>query len=211
MAIYGCEVLKEYSGNDADNKAFAEVLDELEKIGKFYVDLVKHISEHCQKCAKIKPKDANTFKKAMDDLIKDGNDVNDWFNKELRKYDERPTFKRFKSLCKKFSVKYSDVTMEDRKKYHKIFKDLHYQIVDQNVFTDAWYKDINKALDDFREIDKTRTSEYIQHVNAWLSAFYNELQFCDGNIRFVLYKLNIESESSFKYQVVQRLLKSKKD
>lgn len=209
MSVYGTNIsLLEYKGNDIDNQDYREVLEDLDELFKFYIEIQKLIAEHVKKCANIKVKDEKSFKKALNDLYNDADDTNAEFSKRYKDMDEAPTFKRFNQLSKKFSVKYSNITMEDKKKYTEIFMN-HYKdlvkIADQ--FDSKWVNDLNDSLSDLRKIDREYTGKYVQHVQAWYNAFYSEFSRVANNMRFFIYKLDTKRENTLRYQLIQRIIK----
>ena len=209
MSVYKPDTtLLEYKGNEEDNEEYREVLKELDELFEFYVDIQKLIGEHIIKCANIKVKDEKSFKKALNDLYNDADDVNAEFSKRYKNMEEAPKFRRFNALSKKFSVKYSSITMEDKKKYAEIyvahFKDL-VKLGDQ--FDDKWIDDFNSKLGDLKRIDRDYTSKYISHTQAWYNAFYQQYYRVAQNIRYFIYKLDTKRENTLRYQLIQKIIK----
>ena len=212
MSIYGNKILQEYSGNDYDNKNFANCMEELGKIGAYYVqidaeiaNLVNFIIKEMNKC-----KTSEQMKKAIQTCYNHGDDTVKKLNDIYDKFAEAPTFRRFKSLCKKFSVKYSDVTMEDKKKWTETFTDYHKDMVKIiKAFDDAWIKSANAEIGRLDRIDYEYNDKLVKHLNGWSQLLYGYFNYTHGNILYVLRKLDPSFEDTLKYKLVQKIFKSK--
>ena len=212
MSIYGTDILNEYSGKDIDNKNFAKCMEELGKMGQYYVDLDKMIAEHIDYCVNAlkKCKKEADVKKALNDAYNHSDATNKKINETFDKFNERPTFRRFQSLVKKFSVKYSDVTMEEKKKWETVFKDYHLEMIKiVEPYDDKWIKMINSEIDRCKKLDYQETLKMVAQIQAWYDTQYNYFRYTHGNILYVLYKLNTGFEDTIRYKMIQKIFKSK--
>ena len=212
MGIYGTDILHEYSGKEIDNKNFAKCMEELDKIAKYYVDLDKMIADHINFCVNElkKCKKEADVKKALNNAYNDADATNKKINDTFNKFSERPTFSRFKSLIRKFSVKYSDVTMEEKKKWHEVFKKYHLDMIDiVEPFDEKWIKFINNEIDRCKKLDYQETLKMVAQIQAWYDTQYNYFRYTHGNILYVLYKLDTGFEDTIRYKMIQKIFKSK--
>jgi hypothetical protein len=208
MSVYGNNILIEYSGKPENNEEYKKLLEELDEMFKFYVDILDLVGKHIMKCSKIKVKDEASFRKALNDLYKDADKTNKEFADLYKDMEEMPTYRRFDALSKKFSVKYSNITMEDKKKYSVIFIDrLHDLVKIADQFDSKWINDLNATLPTLRSIDAVYTDKYIQHTQLWYDAFYNEFQRTSQNMRYCIFKLDTKRENTLRYQLVQKIFK----
>ena len=213
MSIYGNQILQEYSGNEYDNKNFANCMKELDDIAKYYVELdkvvmanVDFIVDALKKCKK-----ADDVKKALNNAYNNSDKTNKDLNTMWNKFNERPTFKRFKSLTKKFSVKYSDVTMEEKKKWAEVFKKYHLDIVDMGkAYDNKWIDMVNNEIDRCKKLDYQETMKAVQLIQAWYDCLYNYFYYTHNNILYVIYKLDTGFEDTLRYKLVQKIFKSDK-
>jgi len=213
MSIYGKDILREYSGNDYDNKNFANCMEELSKIGKYYVQVDSDIADHINfvLTSMKKVKTADQMKKLLQSCYNHGDDTAKKINAAYDNFSEAPTFNRFRSLSKKFSVKYSDVTMEEKKKWAGVFTGYHKDMVNVvTPFNDAWYKEANAEISRLDRVDYEYTGKLVDHLSSWLRLLDGYFRYTHNNILYVLNKLNPGFEDSLKYKIVQKLFKSKK-
>ena len=118
-------------------------------------------------------------------------------------------YQEFDKLVKKFSVKYSTVTLGDKKEYYKLFKKNLYEIIDlyNKNFTNEWINKLNIELKKLTEIDTDKEVRLVSLVNTWLKAFYDFIGYHVNNIRYVIYKMNPDIEHTLTFKIVQRFLK----
>lgn len=212
MGIYGTDILNEYSGKEIDNKRFANCMEELGKIGKYYVQVDQLIAEHInfivnslKKCKK-----SGDVTKALNDCYNKADETNKKINDFYNNFQEMPTFRRFQSLVKKFSVKYSDVTMEEKKKWYNIFVEYHKDMVAAvEPFDAKWINMVNTEINKCKKLDYETTLKIVKLIQAWYDAQYKYFNYTHNNIVYVIRKLDIGFEDSFKYKMIQKIFKSK--
>ena len=212
MSIYGYNILQEYSGNDADNQNYANVLKELDEIAKYYVEVDKAIAENVNYIVdKMKSvKKSEDMKKILQDCYNHSDDTVKKMNEIYGKFSEAPTFRRFTALSKKFSVKYSNITMEEKKKWAKAFKEHHVAIVNIIVpFNKGWVNSVNEEIRRLDRIDYEYSGKFVNLINAWYQALYNYVGYTHNNILYVIRKLDTGFEDTFKYKMVQKLFKDR--
>lgn len=210
MAVYAAKnnILLEYSGKPENNEEYKKTLEELDEIFKLYVEILDLVGKHVMKCSTIKVKDDKSFHKALNDLYNDADKVNDTFNKKYSDVSEGTLYSRFDNLSKKFSVKYSNITMEDKKKYATIYnKHLEDLVKIADQFTEKWINDLNAKLPTMRKIDAIYTDKYIQHTQIWYDAFYREFKRTSQNMRYCIFKLDTKRENTIRYQLIQKIFK----
>ena len=213
MGVYSKQIIQEYSGNDYDNKSFANCMKEIDDIAKYYVEFNKVVMANVdflvnslKKCKK-----ADDVRKALNNSYNNSDKTNKQLEEMWNKFDERPTFKRFKSLVKKFSVKYSDITMEEKKKWAEVFKRYHLDIIDMGKPYDTkWVNMVNKEIDRCKELDYQETMKFVQLIQVWYDCMYNYFYYTHNNIIFVIYKLDTGFEDTLRYKLVQKIFKSDK-
>lgn len=210
MGIYSDMILQEYSGNEYDNKNFASCMQELSKIGAYYVEIDKMIAAHVdfvlnemKKCKK-----EADFKKMINICYNHADDTNKNLNDTYKKFSERPTFNRFKSLVKKFSVKYSNVTMEEKKKWAEVFTQYHKDMIDiVTPYDKKWVDKLFEEVDRCKKLDYENTGKIVDHIAAWYNCLYDYYGYTHNNILYVLYKLDIGFEDTFRYKMIQKIFK----
>ena len=98
------DLLLEYSGKPENNKAFSEVLADLEKVSKYYVDMVKVCSGMVDYICNTSKLNSLKTPTAMNDFLfdcyKKGSAANDDMNKIFRTkgFEHDEVIKRYKSL-----------------------------------------------------------------------------------------------------------------
>ena len=220
MGFYGEEIfsvsedttLLEYSGKEATNKEFREVLDKLKAISSFYTELCPKVIDMVKYIFEIKiPKNDKEFDKWLEGFYKKAEEYNNWQRTESRKL-EYAAFKRFQELSKKFCVKYSDVIMEDRKKYYDLFEDDFYKVVPVADYlkNQSNFDKVNDAIGKIQlNCGQGRMERYYSVAISWLKFFYNVYDMSCGNIAWLCYHIDKNKDGSLKYKIVQKLLKSK--
>jgi len=212
MSIYGYNIINEYSGNDTDNKNFARCMEELGKIGKYYVEIDQSIADHIdfiidkmKKCKKTED-----VKKLLNDSYNHGDETCKKLNDIYKNFAERPTFSRFRSLVKKFSVKYSDVTMEEKKKWTEVFVGYHKDMINiVQAYDEKWFKDVNDELTRLKKLDYETTVKLTAHIQGFYNGLYDYFRYTHNNIIYVIRQLDTGFEDSFKYKMIQKIFKSK--
>lgn len=207
--------LLEYSGKEALNNEYAKVLADFCKVFQFYVDADKVIADvvsYAGDVSKIKKIDSNSkCDPYLDSCYKFADEAKGKITK-LQKdlgVDISKTYKAFYKLNWKFAVKYSNVTLEEKKKYEEEYKKYFYDIVEiDDKFGSYWINSINTELKKIREnISEERYLRIIAFINAWLQYLYRCTEADTYNIRYISYHINPDIENTLRYQLVQYFLK----
>jgi hypothetical protein len=220
--------LLEYAGNAEKNRLFREVMVEMEKMfAKYYAECdfvitsLDQIVSICEKEAAKKKPDAKVaatackkvFDKVEYELTKDE------AKEYIRSYNI--TWAKIKKLTSKFSIKFSDVVMEDKKAFDKKLDAAAKKVSENKKFT-SWLpcrelngtekvQKLNKALDildiDSHDATVNIASKYTQPIYGYA---YQCLNGYIGNINFLRRKLGLERENTVFYKVLNKVFKTKK-
>lgn len=214
MKYQDYNMLLEYSGKPEDNNRFSETMQNLEKIFKYYLatdtimaDTVKFFTD-LNKYKSIKTCD--DFQKFLNTCYKKADESNAKLSKEYKDldFDIVATYRNFKKLIKKFSVKYSTVTLEDKKKYSDIFEKYYFDIIETySYFGSDWINKLNTQLRKLAEIDTDKEVRLVALINVWLKGIYDSTAIDLNNIRYVVTWLEPEIEHTLTFKLVQRFLK----
>ena len=216
-------MILEYSGNPEKNKQFIKTLNELEKYLNDYHDfamenfrLGDRIVAEMKKVEKYKDKDESKVKKICDNIanmIEDQPYDQEKWNAHTRNYNE---FKRLKS---KFSNKFSNITMEEKKALDKKLDALISKTLDSEEIC-KWIKFQNKGNDTpqfdslvkyYDMMKKINRDASVECLNKWINPYleyqWNLLQNCIGFTNWIRRQLNIDRENRLTYKIVQKVLK----
>lgn len=219
-------ILNEYD-NPAKTKLMRELMSEMEKnlalfydectfcIG-IYADMykeiikgktIKNIEQAHQIVAKVKvlydKMDSKLTTQEYKDYVKTYNTI----------------FFKLKSICNKFSIKFSDVAMEDKKAfdqklskaYDKLYNnaDFNFMFPKQDT-TNSKIKEINDGLDNIGIYSKSNQTDIVKYIQPVYNWTYQVCGYYFGNINFIRQKLHLEKEDRPFYKILNKILKTKK-
>lgn len=224
---------EEYSGKPEMNDRFKKALDDMVSYIDWLVnttcpDILSLADRMLDKTEEI----VNKVKKGDQDSDYYISELKIYLDSEINKYNSQcnsnsfkttykknyMAFKEFRKLIKKFSVKYSTVTMEMKKEYDKIFS--QYTTKLQSICKDwvRWEETDNPAkyakMYQFNlflgSVNPKAMYEVTgNYINPILSCVFNNVAGAGGMIQWTRYKLGIEKETSSLYRFIQKLFKNK--
>jgi hypothetical protein len=212
---YNENYLLEYSGNDRDNEEFAKLMNDFEKIFKYYIacdSIISDMIDFASDTSKYKFKKSDDMQKFLNSVYDKSTETNKKLQDSLKILEDvniKNTVTRFEKLIKKFSVKYSQITLDDKKTYTKKFKSYFTELL--NIYNKydslAWAQKVNSSLSDAKKIDIDKHARIVAIINAWLDVFWKYTSTDLNNIRYVTIKIDPSIENTFKFQVVQFFLR----
>lgn len=215
-------VLLEMNAKKIDLEDMKDNVNYIKYIVNYIIKMLKCydgiLSEVMDRLSKAKERDE--IKKIYNEL------VTDYYaaaREKSREYDEEKAgnypFNNLSRVCKKFNIKFSDESMEVKKKIYKELDDTTNEVID---IVKGWFKITNvtgcakKAnkllviIDDATEIDKEYTNLLCNEIGGVLNvmADFSNAAFID--LAYVKGQLRINKEKSITYKLVNKLFKTKK-
>lgn len=206
-------VLLEYSGNDAKNKEFIAILNELEELLSAYIKTLEKLDESMTKLEGLQEaiiKKPASFKDNLEKARNIIEEFNDFHKNLFKKLNGKVTWNGFISKSKKFNNKYSEITMEEKKKLHAKLKTYIEKIIN---LMDPWSKggkEVNKVTDNFdkmKVIDKDYYNSFFNIFCSFYNTAFKEAQYTLNDIYYAMKILNIEREKSLMYKIIQAVFK----
>ena len=220
--------LLEYAGDPQKNKILRETMVEMEKaFNEYYkeVDFVISSLDEIHKivsdAAKAKKVDAKAASAKVHNVYKkvDSALTTEDYKEYTRVYNT--TFRKLANYCRKFSIKFNDVVMEDKKAFDKKLSAAAKKVSENDKFT-AWLPSrdtgrtekitsFNKALDDLRIDSKEATDNIIRDVQPIYNYGYSAMVYYIGNINYIRKVLGLEKENTVFYKILNKVIKTKKE
>lgn len=222
-------VILEMKAKPIDLDDFKTASEAIKYICKYYINIIdtedKVLTEIINRLEKVKT-DAQ-----LKTLAKD---INSKYPKMTQAayndYDKskggegNTSFMKFKRVCSKFNIKYSDEAVEVKKAVDKDLLNLRKHIFDVGsdwcrIMVDgSEYKSttekldrLNNALDGVKEIDPVYYDSIFKSVSGLYSLLLKETQLTLGDIFYIRKQLHLEKEKKIVYKVLNKLFKTKKD
>lgn len=207
------EAILEFQGNPEKNKEFISILKDLEDLCNYNYERIKRLADDMDKLDKDADeaiKDPKKFKEILERARQYIQDFNEWYRKASKTINAPVTFKNFQSKIKKFNNKYSEITMDEKKKLRdkllKIAKDI-------DAMIEPWAKG-GKRIDAFKEkltklsvIDKDYFDKFNKYAWDNYDYFFSEYKYTFDDIAIICKYLNIERENTVMYKIVNKLFK----
>lgn len=219
-AVLEESVLLEFKGNENKTEAFKIILDEVAGICEFNYEKIK-ISKKCIDDMisyinqGIKAKDEKTtgefVVKVRETGRKAGKDIDD-FAKELG-INFSISIAVFRKDLKKFTNKYSEISMAEKKRIATKLEQMKKQIYDISSQYSRSNKEFeSKVLSLYDEIAKAGKSATLntpyETLTSWLQYIINECNYTIGDIDGIIKDLNIEkTEKSIIYKALNPIKK----
>ena len=206
-------VILEYQGNPDKNKEFIECLKDLEQLLQFFLDSISHLDSSLQKLGNIAKDIIKSPKKYKDKLEECRNTVKEynlWYEKAHKNINGQVTWGQFNKKIRKFNNKYSEVTMEEKK---KLDLKLVSFVKDIDKIVTPWAKDGNKIkeavknIEKLEELDKDYVKTYYNIFDNFYDILLKEANATMSDISYTRKNLGIERENTFVYKAINKLLK----
>ena len=219
-------VINEYAGNAERNKIFRELLVAMEKeFAEYYKDCVYSAKELNQmfdvlvSAAKAKKVDAQkagfAIKKIYDRV--DKHFTSDEYTTNGNRYAQ--VYNELKKTCKKFSIKFADVVMDDKKAFDVKLKSAVKKVTNDSKLTqwlstekdgyNAKIKELNNAIAGLRIVSADAVKEILRYVQPVYNWTYNQLMGYIGNINYLRSILGLEKEHTTFYKIINKIFKTK--
>lgn len=223
-------VLMEYSGNHELNEEYRRALDGMVEYMNYLLNVTQRMITFANNTLEIVDKYVKIIKQkpSVDYLVKIDQELEKLiidFNRSMNDPDFKTTcqhnytrFQSYRDLSKKFSIKYSDITMEMKKEYDSKFAIIEKAIrdccIDWIAFNDYDKPKCFVAISDDFEFMKTinydiSVSILKREINPILNCVYNNIAYTVGGAQWIRWSLGIEKENKFMYRFIQKLFKSK--
>lgn len=206
-------VLLEFQGNETKNQEFIECLKDLEDLIKYFVDMMNKMDNASERLLKISEeviKSPNKFKQKVQECRNVVKEYNEWYEKASRKINGQVTWRQFDKKVAKFNNKYSQVTMEEKKKLdtklRSVLKEID-KLVKPWASDGAKVKKVIENIDKLEKIDYDYTKTFASIFGEFNGLLIKEANYTIGDINYSIRKLGIEKENSIVYKVVNKLLK----
>lgn len=223
LKSYNAEVELEYSGNPKLNEEYKRALQQVEA---WFLDsdkLIDHIFKtgdemlaELEKLSKMSlEKDETKIKVGVNKIYSLMDKVSkidaDW-ETHIKNYQN------FDKLNRKFSIKFSNITMEEKKAFDKKLDQLAAKIMDGDIKKWVKFQDLQNQtpaydklvvdFEKFKEVDRERALKLLNEcINPYIRYQCSVVFTTVGNINVIRRKLGIERENKLLYKVIQRLIK----
>lgn len=222
MSVYGQQVIMEFQGDPDKNKEFSEILKEVQDVCIMNISAIEKINGYILKVEESVGKlmtvafSGKSSKKALDDMRQLSIDVkkyveefNNWSKEQYKGVNFDKSLNKLRRLSKTFNNKYSEVTMEEKKKLMATLNDYRNKALD---LIKPWAKGGSKGdtlLNDIKRLKDIDSSYSVTIYNTTLSMMnfaVNEYNYCLADFMYIQRLLKIERENSLIYKIVNRIL-----
>ena len=218
------KIVLEFQGDPEKNKEFIDLLKEMEnaleatekdirKVDEIIRKLGKDIKELYDETAKKgfgQPNMLNKLKTITDHVKKEVEDYKSFMKENYKDVNIRKTYDNLKRKAKSFNNKYSQLTMEEKKKFVAKFQK---SMQDMIEIVKPWAKN---GKDGDEILNQIKTLENIDSILG-KSLYKDMLNIMDMVVRMynihlsncivIFQTLKIEKEKGFMYKLVNRILK----
>jgi hypothetical protein len=209
------ETLLEFKGNDVKNQEFIDFLEEIEEICNFNLVKIRKLADYSEKIlnnakAIAKSGSAKMFSENIDKSREYAGEYNEWKDKAGRKINAPLSFNKFTRSSRSFNNKYSNVTMEEKKKLDAKLRKFEKEI---RKLAEPWTNDGEKMdemcniADDLYNIDKNYYDVFIRNFVDLNKLFIYEVNATLDDIGYAYNVLNIKKEKSFLYKAINKIIK----
>lgn len=218
------KVVLEFQGNPDKNQEFIDLLNALDdyiticfehiedydKVLRKYGKIIGDLENKIKKEGATGSKNLTALKKITDDLKKDVADINEEVNSKLKGKNLFKTYDQLKSKARSFNNKYSQITMEGKKKFVEKYTSSLNKYLD---FIRPWAKggkegdDILKSAKNLTMIDETLGTITYNLMLAIMDSVVKTYNVQRSNLIVIFRILKIEKEDSFMYKLVNKVLK----
>ena len=174
-----------------------------------YSDLIDFLT-NTKKCKTSKDlnKHISEYRKRKSEMMKKGNELSEKMTGEVGT-NSYELYKRYIKLIRKFSIKYSNVTLEYKKNYAEKFASYYNKLskVWDNYASEEYADKTNNELERIKDIDfalgSAISKEVVTHVNKIRDNIDGDLD----KIKLVTGYLDTGIANTLRYKVIQALLK----
>ena len=208
--------LLEYSGNEENNREFKGIIEKFDILFKYFVDFETMYSDLIDfltntkkyKTSKDLNKHISEYRKRKSEMMKNGNELSEKMTGEVGT-NSYELYKRYIKLIRKFSIKYSNVTLEYKKNYAEKFASYYDKLskVWDDYASEEYADKTNNELERIKDIDfalgSAISKEAVTHINKIRDNIDGDLD----KIKLVTGYLDTGIANTLRYKVVQALLK----
>lgn len=218
------KIVLEFQGDPEKNKEFIDLLKEMEnaleaaekdirKMDEIIRRLGKNIKELYNETAKKgfgQPNMLNKLKTITDHVKKEVEDYRSFTKDNYKDVNIRKTYDNLKKKAKSFNNKYSQLTMEEKKKFVAKFQK---SIQDMREIIKPWAKngkdgdDILKQIKTLENIDSILGKKLYKDMLDIMDLIVQVYNIHLSNCMVIFQTLKIEKEKGFMYKMVNRILK----
>lgn len=218
------KIVLEFQGDPDKNKEFIDLLKEMEnaleaaekdirKMDEIIRRLGKDIKELYDETAKKgfgQPNMLNKLKTITDHVKKEVEDYRSFTKDNYKDVNIRKTYDNLKKKAKSFNNKYSQLTMEEKKKFVAKFQK---SIQDMREIIKPWAKngkdgdEILNQIKTLENIDSILGKKLYKDMLDIMDLIVQTYNIHLSNCMVIFQTLKIEKEKGFMYKMVNRLLK----
>ena len=218
------KVVLEFQGNPDKNQEFIDLLnalddyitlcfegiEEYDNVIRKYGKLINDLESKIKKEGTAGSKNLELLKKIIDDLKKDVNNLEEESKKKFKGKNLMKTYDQLKNKAKSFNNKYSQITMEGKKKFVEKYTSILNKYLD---FVEPWANggkegdDILDSVNNLKIIDNTFASTLYNCIISAMDTTVRVYEIQRDNLIYIFRILKIEKEDSFMYKLVNRVLK----
>lgn len=223
---YEDRILNEYAGNPEVNQAFRDLSKSMTKNLSDYKDEILGYIEDLNKITDVvvaeSKKKTPDVKKAIRLATEIYNNIDDKLrSNDYKKYVDtyNNDFKKLKSVCRTFGIKYNDVIVVEKKEFDKTLEKA-YKDIWNNAKVDEWYPTVegtpkriaeyNKAIDALLIEDRENARAITAKLHDIYVYGYRCVQSYCGNINFIRKNLKLNKINGPIYNMVNAIFKTKK-
>lgn len=206
--------LLEYSAKENDIEDFKEMAKQVQYWAKWYLNIIEaHAKLADQVLVKYKAVKTDDQGNKLAMYISDEFDkIKEMYNK----YDESmgtlaSAHRAFKAICRKFSIKYGDNAMEEKKKLgadlDKMYKELD-KYWKKYFSTNRWVNQYNSICDNC-PIKLAVKRNIVNEFYPFWNNLYREVVLTAGDINGATKALRLQKENGLMYKFLQKVIKSK--
>lgn len=206
------DYLVEFKGNEEKNNIFIQVLDDVDKMLKSRADIIDTLEDSCNKVFNMtKSVKAENIREAIEKVYQIDKQTANAITK-IEGYYPNLTMRFIRSEVRKFNNKYSEITMNEKKKlavklqqYKKKMQDFGYKYEEESQIQKEWIKAIERMENDNIK-SSYQLAKYAQNWYKMIIDYVNESIELINDIEKLL---NVEKgQKSIIYKVLN--IKSKK-
>lgn len=210
---YDPEALLEFSGDPKKNEEFIECLKDLDQLCTFNMDKIRKLADYLGKLSDLADqimKSPKKYKELLDKARGYVTEFNDWYNKTGKNISGMVTWNQFKQKVKKFNNKYSEITMEEKKKFNEKIVKYYGEI---SKLATPWAKNgkeivkLHDKFDKLVELDRSYTQTFAKICDDCAGVLIEEANYTIGDVNYIIKALDVGKEQSLLYKVVNKVFK----
>lgn len=217
----------EMRSNEIDFTDFKDAIEAVKYIVNYYIEIIqledKILTEVTSRAASCK--NSSQLKTLSNDIR---HKYPSQTQAAYKSYDSKKggangsTWSKLRRVCRKFNIKYSDTTMEEKKKVAAELDKCKNVIIKLGrnwcEITTADGKknnkypkleELGKALDHIKTIDEDSSQSITSNIYELYKLLVQEISYTLDDINAAKYNLRLEKEKSIAYKVINKFIKSK--